>query len=119
MSNFDGMLLCDHSVFIHETVFSCWANFQVFEFISIYNNTQFGYVDVIAIIFILCKPVSRTILPFMYSRVCPLARSCTKFIALHNNNVAVLFSSQKLTDLQRSFDSDGQERNVKVCITIL
>ena len=31
MSNFDGMLLCDHSVFIHETVFSCWANFQVFE----------------------------------------------------------------------------------------
>ena len=42
MSNFDGMLLCDHSVFIHETVFSCWANFQVFELISIHNNTQFG-----------------------------------------------------------------------------
>ena len=66
MSNFDGMLLCDHSVFIHETVFSCWANFQVFEFISIHNNTQFGlmimYVDLIAIIFILFKPVSRTIL---------------------------------------------------------
>ena len=39
----------------------------------------------------------------MYSPVCPLARSCTKFIALHNNNIAVLFSSQKLTDSQRSF----------------
>ena len=35
MSNFDGMLFCDHTVFIHETIFSCWANFQVFEFISI------------------------------------------------------------------------------------
>ena len=34
--------LHDHSVFIHETVFSCWENFQVFEFISIHNNTQFG-----------------------------------------------------------------------------
>ena len=66
MSNFDGMKLCDHSVFIHETVFSCWANFQVFEFISIHNNPQFGkiimYVELIAIIFILFKPVSRTIL---------------------------------------------------------
>ena len=55
MSNFDGMLLCDHSVFIHETVFSFWANFQVFEFISIHNNTQFGlmimYVDVIMRLF--------------------------------------------------------------------
>ena len=54
----------------------------------------------------------------MYSRFCPLARSCTKFIALHNNNIEVLFSTPKLTDLQRSFDSDGQERNVKVCITV-
>ena len=66
MSNFDGMMLCDHGVFIHETVFSCWANFQVVEFISIHNNTQFGYiikhVEFIAIIFILFKPVSRTIL---------------------------------------------------------
>ena len=37
-----------------------------------------------------------------------------EIVALHNTNIAVLFSSQKLTDLQRSFDSDGQERNVKV-----
>ena len=69
MSNFDGMLLCDHSVYIHETVFSCWANLQVFKFISIHNNTQSGliimYVDVIAIIFILFKPVSRTILLYV------------------------------------------------------
>ena len=69
MSNLDGMLLCDHSVFIHETVFSCWANFQLFEFISIHNNTQFGYiimyVELNAIIFILFKSVSRTILLYV------------------------------------------------------
>ena len=42
--NFDGLMLFDHSVCtcIHETVSSCWANFQVFEFISIHNNTQFS-----------------------------------------------------------------------------
>ena len=76
------------------------------------------HVDEIAIIFILLDPFQE-LFYFMYSRFCPLARSCTKFIALHNNNIAVLFSTQKLTDLQRSFDSDGQERTVKVCITIL
>ena len=37
-----------------------------------------------------------------------------EIVALHNNNIAVLFSTQKLTDLQRSVDSDGQERNIKV-----
>ena len=31
-----------------------------------------------------------------------------EIVALHNNNIAVLFSTQKLTDLQRSVDSDGQ-----------
>ena len=76
------------------------------------------YVDVIAIIFILLNPFQE-LFYLMYSRFCPLAWSCTKFIALHNNNIEVLFSTQKLTDLQRSFDSDGQERNVPVCITIL
>ena len=69
MSNFDGIMLCDHSVFIHETVLSCWTNFQVFEFISIHNNTQIGYtimhVELIAIIFTLFKSVSRTILLYV------------------------------------------------------
>ena len=37
-----------------------------------------------------------------------------EIVALHNNNIAVLFATQKLTALQRSVDSDGQERNVKV-----
>ena len=75
------------------------------------------YVGVIAITYFLNQ--FQELFYFMYSRDCPLARSCTNFIALHNNSIAVLFSSQKITDLQRSFDSDGQERNVKVCITIL
>ena len=74
------------------------------------------YVKLIVNIFTLFNPFQE-LFYFMYSRFCPLARSCTKFIALHNNNIAVLFSTQKLTDLQRSFDSNGQERNVKVCIT--
>ena len=76
------------------------------------------YVVVIAIFLYFFDPFQE-LFYFMYSRFCPLARSCTKFIALHNNSIAVLFSTQKLTDLQRSFDSDGQERTVKVCITIL
>ena len=69
MSNFDGIMLCDHSVFIHETVLSYWTNFKVFEFISIHNNTQIGqtimYVKLIVIIFTLFKSVSRTILLYV------------------------------------------------------
>ena len=69
MSNFDGIMLCDHSVFIHETVLSYWTNFRVFEFISIHNNTQIGqtimYVKLIVIIFTLFKSVSRTILLYV------------------------------------------------------
>ena len=72
------------------------------------------YVEFIAVIFILFKSVSRTILLYVYSFL-----SISEVMHEIYNNIAVLFSSQKLTDLQRSFDSDGQDRNVKVCTTIL